>query len=67
MVGGEEDKGQIDGRRAHLHSDGVRKVAGGGFCIGLARECSRKLKSGRSCRANRWSHLDVSNVSPVGR
>jgi hypothetical protein len=25
------------------------------------------LKSGRSCRANRWSHLDVSNVSPVGR
>lgn len=51
MVGGEEDKGQIDGGRADLHLDGVREVAGGGFRIGLARECSRELKRGRSCCA----------------
>lgn len=64
MVSGEENKGQIDGRRADLHSDGVREVAGGGFRIGLARECGGELKSGRNWGACGKSHHGM-NVSPV--
>ena len=67
MVGGEEHKSQIDRGCTHLYPDGVREVAGGGFRIGLARECGRELKPCRSCRADRWSHHDVANVSPVDR
>lgn len=51
MVGGKKDKGQIDGDRADLHQNGIREIAGGGFRIGLARECGRELKRGRSGRA----------------
>ena len=66
MVGGEEDKGQINGGRAHLHQNGIRKVAGGSFRIGLARECGRELKRSRSGRACRMSPHGMS-VSPIGR
>ena len=51
MVGGKEDEGQIDRGRADLHQNGIREIAGGGFRIGLARECSRELQCGRSGRA----------------
>ena len=66
MVEGEEDESQIDGSCADLHPDGVREVAGGGFRIGLARECGRELKRGRSGRACRMSRHGM-NVSPVCR
>ena len=66
MVEGEEDEGQIDGGRANLHPDGVREIAGGGFRIGLARECSRELKRGRSGRACGMGHHGT-NVSSRSR
>ena len=66
MVEGEEDESQIDGGCTDLHPDGVREVAGGGFRIGLARECGRKLKCGRSGRAGGMSRHGM-NVLPVGR
>ena len=65
MVGGKEDEGQIDGGRADLHQDGIREIAGGGFRIGLARECGRELKRGRSGRACGRNHLST-NVSSRG-
>jgi len=51
MVGREEDEDQIDGGRTDLHPDSVCEIAGGGFRIGLARECGRELKRGRNGRA----------------
>ena len=66
MVGGKEYEGQIDGGGADLHQDGIREIAGGGFRIGLARECGRELKRGRSGRACGMSRYGA-NVSPVGR
>ena len=46
MVGGKEHEGEIDGSRADLRSDGIRKIACGSFRIGLARERGRELKRG---------------------
>ena len=66
MVGGEKDESQIDGGCTDLHPDGVRKVAGGSFRIGLARECGRELKRSRSGRACGMSRHGM-NASPVGR
>ena len=64
MVGGEEDKGQIDGGRADLHPNGVREIADGGFRIGLARECGRELKlAGMVVSCGRSHH--GAKVSPV--
>ena len=65
MVGGKEDEGQIDRSRADLHHDGIREITSGGFRIGLARECGRELKPGRSGRACGMSRHDM-NVLPVG-
>ena len=65
MVGGKEDEGQIDGGSADLHQDGIREIAGGGFRIGLARECGRELKRGRSGRACGIGHYGT-NVFPHG-
>src|SRR6185503_3165985 len=66
MVGGKEHEGEIDGGRADLHSNGVRKIACGSFRIGLARERGRELKHGRRGRACRMSHHGM-NLLPVGR
>jgi len=65
MVGGKEDEGQIDGGRTDLRQDGIREIAGGGFRIGLARECGRELQRGRSGRACGIGHCGT-NIFPHG-
>ena len=67
MVGRKEDKGQIDGGCADLHPDGVCEVAGGGFRIGLSRECGRELKRGRSCRACGMDHHSMNVMERMCR
>ena len=65
MVGGKEDEGQIDGGSADLHQDGIREIAGGGFRIGLARECGRELErdwSGRVCGIGHYGTTDFPTV-----
>src|SRR5437016_4376972 len=51
MMCRKEDEGQINGGHADLHQDGICEIANGGFRIGLARNCARESKRGRSGRA----------------